>query len=341
MGILLVGHASGIEGKAPFGPAGSRSSGSWVVYSTADTGEGTLRDAIQGAVQGDVITFETTVFPAGSPASIHLSNALPDLVQGHLTIDATGAGVILDGSGLTGDEVGLRVASDGNVVRGLQVLGFPGGGIVLPDSAAENTVQANVISSNGGPCGLGIYGARNIVIGNSIGTGAGGTMDMGNTGHGICIGDSCGNYVGPGNLIAYNGGAGIEVRGITATGNTITQNSITANVSAGIVLEEGANGGLVAPSITVCTETSISGTAPPNCIIEVFSDADAEGETYEGATISDGAGVFSFSQPGGLTGPDITATATDPLGSTSAFSQAASIATEPATWSIIKAAFER
>ena len=122
-------------------------------------------------------------------------------------------------------------------------------------------------------------------------------------------------------------------------GNTISQNSITANTSDGIRLEDGGNGALSAPIITVCTDTMISGTAPSDCIIEVFSDADAEGKIYEGATISNGTGVFTFTKPAGFTGPDITTTATDSAGNTSPFSAAASVATEPTTWSRIKAEF--
>jgi hypothetical protein len=177
------------------------------------------------------------------------------------------------------------------------------------------------------------------VSGNFIGTDAGGTMGIGNSNHGICIGDSSGNHIGPGNVVAHNGGVGIRISGVTATGNTITQNSVTANSSEGIRLDGGGNSGLPSPVITVCVDTLISGTAPPDCIIEVFSDDDAEGEIYEGMALSDGTGLFSFTKPSGFAGPDITATATDSTGNTSAFSPAASVAIEPTTWGEIKAGF--
>jgi parallel beta-helix repeat protein len=309
-----------------------------IVFSPADAGTLTLRWALSGASNGDTITFDPAVFPPGSPATIHLASGLPHLVQGNLTVDASATGVILDGSG-TPSATGLEIDSDSNTVRGLQILNFPAGGVLLSDGAGHNTIEGNVISSNGGSCGLEILGRANVVSGNLIGTDASGTIAMGNSGHGICIADSADNQVGPGNTIAHNGGVGIEVKGALATGNTITENLITDNTLEGIRLVAGGNSELAAPIITVCTETSVSGTAPPNCAIEVFSDGDAEGSTFEGATTSDGTGTFTFSKPAGLTGPDITATATDQAGNTSAFSPPASVATKPETWSRIKAAF--
>jgi hypothetical protein len=316
-----------------------RSGTTWIVYSNADDGMGTLREALTGVGHGDLVTFDAAAFPLASPVSIQLHSALPLLADSGVTIDATGAGVILDGSSLVGDAVGLEVGSDSNTVRGLEILHFPGAGVRVSSGAQANSIEGNVISSNGGSCGLEILGARNVVAGNFIGTDATGIMVMGNGNHGICIVDSSGNHIGPGNVIAHNGGSGIQVSGVEATGNTITHNSITANASVGISLVDGGNGGLAAPVITTCTETSISGTAPPDCVIEVFSDSDAEGKTYEGATVSDGSGVFTFTKPAGWVGPDITATATDSAGNTSAFSPPASVAIEPTTWGGIKAEF--
>ena len=44
---------------------------------------------------------------------------------------------------------------------------------------------------------------EDLVIGNFIGTDGSGTMDMGNSNHGVCIGDSSGNYIGPGETGYY------------------------------------------------------------------------------------------------------------------------------------------
>ena len=317
----------------------SHSQMTWVVTSAADLGPATLRQQLASAGNGDTIAFDPGAFPPASPISIYLISQLPDMAQGNLTIDARNAGVILDGSGATTGAVGLVVASDSNTISGLQILHFPGEGILVTSIADSNTIEANVISANGGLAGVGILGSGNTVHGNFIGTDASGTVAMANDNHGIYIGDAPGNYIGPGNTIAHNGGAGIMVEGNLATRNTVTQNSITQNTVRGIQLLEGGNAELAAPIISACSDTSISGTAPAGCTIEVFSDSDDQGVVYEGATVSDGTGTFSFTKPGGLTGPYITATATDSTGNTSEFSPGASAATQPTTWGQIKAEF--
>ena len=70
------------------------------VTSTADSGPGTLRQALLDAPSGDTITFDPAVFPPGSPVTITLTSRLPHITQGNLTIDASDAGVILDGGSI-------------------------------------------------------------------------------------------------------------------------------------------------------------------------------------------------------------------------------------------------
>lgn len=71
-----------------------------IVNSTADSGSGTLRECLTLAASGDAVTFDTGTFPPASPATIALASGLPEVTQGNLTIDASDAGVILDGSGV-------------------------------------------------------------------------------------------------------------------------------------------------------------------------------------------------------------------------------------------------
>jgi hypothetical protein len=71
-----------------------------VVTSTTDSGPGTLRQALLDVQSGDTITFDPTVFPPTRPVTIALSSGLPGIHQGNLTIDASNAGVILDGSNI-------------------------------------------------------------------------------------------------------------------------------------------------------------------------------------------------------------------------------------------------
>ena len=564
------------------------------VTSTLDSGPGTLRQALLDVGPGDRITFDPAVFPPANPQTITLESELPPLAQGQLTLDASDAGVILDGSLLTGASNGLLITSDGNIVHGLQILHFSSGsfsstgersvgvhiamgrynvvggdrtkgkgpmgqgnvissndvgivihadvgpsypmsntivgnlvgtevggmgslgnfiGIQIEDAASNNTVggaspgERNVVSGNldrgiqiigGGvfgnqvignyigtnisgnsPLGNAVVGvviecgatgntvggpdpgdrnvigangngvvisdpatAHNAVVGNYIGTDASGTKALGN-GNGILIWTSGFNRVGgtspgEGNLISGNGqgisiggleksdnlilgnrigtdvsgsaalpnGAGIGINegtrhnnvggateeegnvisgnngsgvvisdagieyntiagnwiGTDATGatplgntwvgmqladhslrnfvqgntvvyngdsgmqvtrspfNTLRRNSIHGNIGAGIFLTEGGNQMLPAPVILAVTETSVFGTTCPGCTVEIFSDAEDEGRVYEGTTIADAVGHFTFDKGSPPAGPYLTATATDGAGNTSEFS---------------------
>jgi hypothetical protein len=64
----------------------------------------------------------------------------------------------------------------------------------------------------------------------------------------------------------------------------------------------------------------VSTTTCPACTVEVFSDAEDEGRVYEGSTAADTSGAFTFSKGSPLTGPYLTAAATDRSGNTSEFS---------------------
>jgi hypothetical protein len=98
----------------------------------------TLRAAIGSANSSagpDVITFDPSVFPAGAPATIALASALPVADGGDgLTIDGSGAGVIVDGSAHFDTEAGLRIQSQAEslsdvTLRDFTVRGFLGDGI--------------------------------------------------------------------------------------------------------------------------------------------------------------------------------------------------------------------
>ena len=69
--------------------------------------------------------------------------------QGQITIDASQAGVILDGSGTAPDTGGLVIASDGNIVSGLQILYFPGDGISIRDGAKQNRIGGDRFQGSG------------------------------------------------------------------------------------------------------------------------------------------------------------------------------------------------
>jgi parallel beta-helix repeat protein len=235
-----------------------------VVSSTDDNGPETLRQALLDAQPGDTITFDPAVFPPHAPETIAITNGLPQISQGYLTIDASDAGVILDGSQLpTGTWIpGLEIVSDGNTIRGMQVINFTGTGIVVAFRSQNNTVggdrsigagpmgQGNLCSSSDFGIGLWDFASNNLVTGNLIGTDVSGAGDLGNRSAGIWVGEGgMENVIGPDNIIAYNGRCGIEVEGADSSGNTLTQNSIYDNGEIGICLLGGGNTALDAPSI--------------------------------------------------------------------------------------------
>jgi parallel beta-helix repeat protein len=74
--------------------------GDCTVTNTNDSGPGSLRQCILGLQPGATITFNTTIFPLASPATISLNSALPNIIADNVTIDGSNAGVILDGSGI-------------------------------------------------------------------------------------------------------------------------------------------------------------------------------------------------------------------------------------------------
>ncbi len=308
-----------------------------IVTSTADSGPGTLRQKLSEAQSGDKIIFDIAIFPSNAPNTIFLTNSLPEISQGNITIDASNAGVVLDGSNILEGEwtPGLEINSKRNTIQGLHIINFSGAGIVLNKQAQQNTIggdrsigsgpigQGNLISGNSD--GIGLFGASdNIIVGNLIGTDASATEAFGNEHPGIFLeNDASYNVIGPGNIIAYNGDHGIDVRSSGSSGNTLTQNSIHDNARSGINLLGGGDATLLPPLIIdfdLDAGTLQGHTNCPNCKIEIFSDNNSEGEVYEGQTIADNNSVFNFNKGASFTKSHITATVTDNEGSTSQFS---------------------
>lgn len=68
-----------------------------IVSNTNDDGPGSFRNALLTAQPGTRIEFDPEVFPLEDPQVIYLTEELPAITQGNLVIDASNAGVILDG----------------------------------------------------------------------------------------------------------------------------------------------------------------------------------------------------------------------------------------------------
>ena len=126
---------------------------------------GTLRWALLGAQAGDTITFDPEIFPPGRPTTIFLTSEMPRISQGDISIDASNAGVILDGSKLPGNSVfGLVINSDHNTVMGVQIINFQGSGIYLEDGSYNRIGGDRSI-------GIGPLGQGNLISNNFVGIG--------------------------------------------------------------------------------------------------------------------------------------------------------------------------
>jgi parallel beta-helix repeat protein len=268
---------------------------------------------------------------------------------------SSGLNLFSDGNRVQGNIIGLNAA-------GNAILGNGGDGILLDGEAnligGAESGAGNVISGNA-ENGVFLWTAsssNNVVAGNFIGTDAGGSAPLRNRANGILIQGSANTVGGVDgaavNVISANRFAGIFIE-TNATANAILGNQIFGNGRLGIDLapagvnpndagdlDEGANEQQNAPYLSGIRwngATEISGTlesaANSSYRIEFFSsetpDASGygEGQSFLGATnvLTDSAGtaLFIFQFPAMLPCESfVTATATDPLGNTSEFSEA-------------------
>jgi len=241
---------------------------------------------------------------------------------------------------ISGNELfGLNISGNGatgNIVKGNYVGVDATGntalrnrhGLVISDGPQNNVIggsapgEGNVIAANGTGLLIRREGTSgNIIIGNYIGTDASGSEPMGNAVGIWLLQEAYDNTIGgtgpgEGNVITANNVSGVHVDGSGTVGNTIRGNSIHSNGQQGILTTEGGNRELEPPTIT--DASPVRGSACPNCTVDIYSDAGSEGEVYEGSVVAGADGSFTFE--GDVSGPNITATATDGDGNTSAFS---------------------
>ncbi len=295
------------------------------VSSTSDSGLNTLRQCLLGAVAGDVILFDPSTFPPSTPVTINLASELPLILVSNLTIDASEAGVILDGSALASDSLGLVIyGAQGVTLRGLQIQGF-NLGVLLGWGATYNTVggdraigagplgQGNLISANT-YTGVQLQGAgtsHNSVIGNFIGTDLSGNSANGNEVAGVIIGFGASQNViggahspgvcdGPCNLISGNVDLGLVIQNDGTTGNQMLGNFVGTNPSGDAALPN--NQGVVIGLGASDTQVGGAGAGEGNLI---------SGNTNYGIWISS-AGTTGNQVLGNLIGTDISGIAPVP-----------------------------
>ena len=223
-----------------------------MVTSSANSGPGTLREALEFAQSGDTINFDPAVFPLDNPTTIWVESQLPFLYAGNVTIDAKDAGVILDGSLIPeergeGSTSGIWLESNNNTILGLQILNFPGNAIVIwygsgnqiggarPAGAQSCIYPCNLLSGNGGSGVMIERGDNNIIQGNFMGTDITGTEAFGNTMNGVRVIASAENMIGgyedgESNLLC-DSGFGIEILDEGANNNQVIGNHIGVDIT--------------------------------------------------------------------------------------------------------------
>jgi hypothetical protein len=321
-----------------------------------------------GLAIGGPLPADRNLISANPNQNVVATNCPNLTIEGNLIgPDTTGAARLVDDPPAIGTGIHLTLGRSGTLIRN-NVVGFAGGfGVIL--------------GSSGNDTDFGM-----LVEGNFIGTDVTGTVDLGNFRDGILVGSSQvaigGIAPGEGNVIAFNGGAGVWVA--YAGPSAVQQNPIRGNAiygngtrsgtngfsSLGIDLDNntGAAGGLTindmgdpdtgpnalqnfpliesaAPSL-VGGGTTISGSlnSLPNTTyaIDFYSNPACvrrpqgflQGETYLGSedVTTDGSGNASIDvvlpvaiEPG----ERVSATATDPQGNTSEFSQRIVVSSTP------------
>jgi hypothetical protein len=213
----------------PFAPGGTSRTEAGadpiVVDTTADGGGGSFRQALDtaaGQPGADTITFDPTVFPPGNPATINANaNYIIEAPAASepLTIDATGAGVIFDFTGVTEGSAAFHFRPDG-----------PIDGLVLKNFTIQNFTSDTNHEGHGVEIGFAPTSVSNLVIENMT--------IKGNSADGLFL-NADENFSGliEGNDIRDNDGNGIHITSGTTSGLFIQSNDIVGNGSKGIDLD--------------------------------------------------------------------------------------------------------
>ena len=238
---------------------------------------------------------------------------------------------------------GLNNKASGNFI-GVDVTGIQsipnnygvevyGGSCFVGDATA---LFSNVISGNKNS-GIRVLGSNNEIVGNYIGTDLSGTLILPNNNGIEFFADAKYNKIGnsengAGNVIANNSVYGITAANFNISNNKISENSIYNNIEKGISLSNGANNGIVPPTISLVDynapqgKLKVEGTSVANSLIEIFKAEQSQGKTFLGSGNASVSGSFSILIDGVFTSSDyIVATQTDINDNTSEFTPASGV----------------
>lgn len=235
------------------------------VTTTEDNGVGSLRECLSNINTGSIITFDEQVFPTSQPSTIFLQTQLPEVNVDGITIDASNAGVILDGS-QQDSGMGLQIYGSNSRIMGLQIINFTDQGIRLDGNnnqfggnrlnGSAPTGEGNLVSGNWNN-GIYLAGKNHVVIGNLIGTDASGTRSFANN-VGLFVSEFCEDCIigssvsGEGNVISGNSYSNITTWGehVIIQGNILGldvegKNAVKTDTASNILIESGGTNTLV------------------------------------------------------------------------------------------------
>jgi hypothetical protein len=192
-------------------------------------------------------------------------------------------------------------------------------GVYIFRRSDSNLVADNVIGGNYTGVWVNDSCYDNTLEDNLIGTDVGLTKDLGNVTDGVQISGSSQRNRVVANLIGYNKGHGVKIKGTATVGNRITGNRITANDSLGIENVSGGNLEITPPTILSVTATQVAGKTTPNRFVEAFTDEGHQGRVLLGSSMTDSAGGFTIPLSSPVLLAHVTATSTDAAGNTSEF----------------------
>lgn len=262
----------------------------FVVTSVADSGPGTLRQALLDAnanFEPDVIEFRISGSP---PFTIIPRSPLPGIYE-PLVVDGTtqpgynGSPIIeLNGEQAGSEANGLRILSSNCVVRGLVINRFARDGIRIE--------------------GLG----GNIVEGNYVGTDVSGKVALGNGWGGVSLYSALNRVGGPGagkgNLLSGNKSCGLYIQSAFAVSNVVCGNRIGTDKTGLIRVPNQTNGIVIAGAVGNViggTNTGEGNVISGNGLSGIYLLDGADGNVIQGNLIglgSDGVTVVSNSFEG-------------------------------------------
>lgn len=267
-------------------------------------------------------------------------------MEGVVTRQFIGDGSLAGGNVISGNSnAGIYITQDGaaDIRRNLigvtssasMAAGNTIAGILIVGNTTGTVVDSNVISGNGigikiqSLASMGYLSKNHTVTYNAIGGGLAPLDSIPNSGAGILLADSVKDVSITENRIVYNGGEGVAVRifaGGTSSGNSIRKNTMRSNGGLGIFIEANNQEGVLPPILDSLVQGILYGhRGGVNMTIDVYYAASdpsgsGEGERWiaSGSSLVDSLFMVPIGEaecPGILT-----ATASTPNNSTSAFS---------------------